>query len=286
MIQFGVRAHDFCPPADIETFAERMKGMGICHIQLALEKSITGYDFSCGHYSAGFAGYLGRELAKRDLHVAVLGCYINPVNPDENLRLRDVERFKERLRYAKHMNADMVGTETGRYSRDMSVVPGTDSKECYRILLDSFERIVTEAEALGVVVGVEGVFDHTLSSPEKMRQFLKDLASPAVEVILDTANLMSPDTAHNPGLQNETIQKAFDFYGGRISVLHLKDCVFDAKGVQVCTRPGEGLACYDGLMKQVRRQKPHIIGLLEESSPKHYERDREFFVKQWERGAI
>ena len=278
MIQFGVRAHDFVEQTDLETFGDRVQQMGIRHIQLALEKSISGYDFSVGHYSAGFAGYLGRELAKREIHVAGLGCDINPVNPDDTQRLKEVDRFVERLRYAKHMNADMVGTETGRYSTDMSVTPMTESKECYRLLLESFEQIVTAAEALGVVVGVEGVFDHTLSSPEKMKQFLDDLASPAVEVILDAANLMSPDTAKSKKLQNEKIDRAFDLYGSRISVLHLKDCVFDADGVQVCTRPGEGLIGYESLMRHVKEQKPQIIGLLEESSPEHFVRDRGFFA--------
>ncbi len=277
MIQFGVRAHDFVPQTDLETFGNRLQQMGIRHIQLVMEKSIGDYDFSPGHYSAGFAGYLGRELAKRDIHVAVLGCYINPVNPEETARFREVNRFVERLRYAKHMHADMVGTETGRYSADMSVTPMTESKECYRLLLDSFERIVTAAEALGVIVGVEGVFDHTLSSPEKMKQFLDDLASPAVEVILDTANLMSPDTAKSKKLQNEKIDRAFDLYGDRISVLHLKDCVFDSNGVQVCTRPGEGLICYESLFRHLREEKPQIIGLLEESSPEYFAKDREFF---------
>lgn len=277
MIQFGMRAHDFCAPGKMEeVFADLHRG-GVRHIQLALEKSVADYDFSYGHYSAGFARYIGETLKKNDLHVAVLGCYINPVNPDEDQRLAEVNRFIERLRYAKRMDADMVGTETGRYSVDMAVTPLTESKECYRLLLDSFTRIADAAEAMGVMVGVEGVFDHTLSSPEKMKQFLDDIDSPCFEVILDAANLVAP-WGTDPEIQNRVIDKAFSLYGDRISVLHLKDCVFDEKGVQQCTRPGEGLIVYDSLMQHVRQEKKQIIGLLEESDPVHFRQDCDFFA--------
>ncbi|HIQ75567.1 MAG TPA: sugar phosphate isomerase/epimerase [Candidatus Cottocaccamicrobium excrementipullorum] len=277
MIQFGMRAHDFCKPGKMEEVFAGLHQAGIRHIQLAMEKSISDYDFAYGNYSAGLGRFIGEKLKENDLHVAVLGCYINPVIPDEERRMAEVNRFIERLRYAKRMDADMVGTETGRYSLDMSVTPLTESKECYRLLLDSFTRIAEAAEALGVVVGVEGVFDHTLSSPEKMKQFLDDIASPSFEVILDAANLIAPWTT-KPETQNEIIDKAFSLYGDRISVLHLKDCVFDENGVQVCTRPGEGLIVYDSLMKHLRSQKKQIIGLLEESDPEHFKSDCDFFA--------
>ena len=111
MIQYGMRCHDICPKAPLLEVLDTVRDNGIRHIQLALAKSVSDYDFSTGHYSAGFAGYIGRELDQRDIHVAVLGCYINPVNPDENAREGAVARFIESLRYAKRMGADMVGTE-------------------------------------------------------------------------------------------------------------------------------------------------------------------------------
>lgn len=282
MIQFGMRAHDAYRPAPMTEALDAMQAQGLEHLQLAFEKSFSDYDFTTGHYSAGFAHKIGQELAKRNLHVAVLGCYINPVNPDPAARAGEVARFVERLRYARHCGADMVGTETGRYSPDMAVTDATRSAECYSTLLDSFSTIVDAAERLGVTVGVEGVFDHTLRSPEIMDRFLKDIASPAVEVILDAANLVAPWAA-KPEEQNAVIDKAFDLYGDRISVLHLKDCVFDEHGVQKCVRPGTGLVCYDALMRNVKAAKPEIIGLLEESDPEHFAQDKAFFASQLEK---
>lgn len=283
MLQFGMRAHDCCPPLPAEECFDTLAANGLRHIQLAFEKSISDYDFSTGHYSAGFARYLADALDRRGLHTAVLGCYINPVHPDEAMRRREVDRFVERLRYAKHLRADMVGTETGRFSADMSVTPATASQECWRALLDSFSRIAQAAEALGVTVGVEGVFDHTVSTPERMAQFLRELRSPAVEVILDFANLVSPDACGRED-QEQLAERAFALYGDRISVLHLKDCVFE-HGVQKCVRPGTGVVHWQAPLRWVSREKPRIIGLLEESSPERYAQDCAYFEQSYQQAA-
>lgn len=280
MLQFGMRAHDFSQPEPAEKFLHNISQGGIEHIQLAFEKCFSDLDVTTGHYSAGLAHYIGSLLRENDLHCAVLGCYINPVVPDEELRKVEIERFTERLRYAKHIGADMVATETGRFSLDFSVTDRTQSKECYETLLQSFAEICTQAQALGVVVGVEGVFDHTLSTPKKMAQFLRDLASPNLEVVFDFANLISP---LNTSVENQRriAEEAFELYGDRISVLHLKDFVFDSNGTQRCVIPGTGLVDYRPMMKWIKQNKPYIIGLLEESTPERYKNDCAFFAREW-----
>ena len=62
----------------MDTVFDAVKNNGIDQIQLALGKSISGYDFNYGHYSPGFGRLIGRKLRERNIHVAVLGCYINP----------------------------------------------------------------------------------------------------------------------------------------------------------------------------------------------------------------
>ena len=49
----------------------------------------------------------------------------------------------------------MVGTETGRLSSDFRVTPETYSEDGYQLLLKSMREIVSAAEKLGVIVGVE-----------------------------------------------------------------------------------------------------------------------------------
>lgn len=280
MIQFGMRVHDLCPKGPLLSVLDSISSAEIRNVQLAFGKSVSDYDFSPGHYSAGFGRYIGNELARRDIHVAVLGCYINPANPDPAARDAAIARFIDHLKYAKRMGADMVGTETGRFSTDFKVTPLTKTEECYQTVLGTFRKIVRAAEQLGVTVGVEGVFDHTLHSPELMARFLDDIDSEAVEVILDAVNLITPDVEFDPEGQAAIIDKAFELYGDRISVLHLKDFVFDGEK-QLYRHPGEGHFNYNALMKHIKSDKPHIIGLLENSSPDRFEDDCSFLRRAY-----
>lgn len=272
MLQFGMRCHDLCPKMEMERLFEEIKACHIHQVQLAFKKSISNYDFSTGHYSAGFGRYIRSQLEKNDIHVAVLGCYINPVHPIEAQRQAEVARFIEHLKYARAIGADMVGTETGRLDPKMNVVPDTRTEGAYQLLLKSFREIVAAAEKLGVIVGVEGVFDHTLYSPAMMKRFLEDIQSPNVEVILDAVNLIHPEEVDT---QEEVIEKAFAYYGNRISMMHMKDFVFEGRS-QKYRHVGEGWFKYKPLMRLVKQHKPHITMLMENSSKDRFHEDVKF----------
>ncbi len=276
-MNFGMRCHDICPKADMDTVFDAVKNNGIDQIQLALGKSISGYDFNYGHYSPGFGRLIGRKLKERDIHVAVLGCYINPTNPDEKTRQAEVRKFIEHLKYAKAIGADMVGTETGRYSAAFDVVPYTYTEGCYQLLLKSMREIVSAAQKLGVIVGIEAVHDHTLYCPEIMRRFLEDVDSPNVEVILDPVNLISAENH-----QNQVIEDAFRLYGDRISVIHVKDFVMK-DGEPKFAFVGTGLLHFETLMRKVKEHKPYIAMLLENSNPQRYHKDVEYLQGIYDR---
>ncbi len=279
MLSFGMRCHDICPKMPMEELFQEVRANQIDQIQLAFGKSISDYDFSVGHYSAGFGRYIASLLEKNQIHVAVLGCYINPIHPIESMRQAEVAKFIEHLKYAKMIGADMVGTETGRLDPDMKATPETFTETAYQRLLKSMREIVSVAEKLGVIVGVEGVFNHTLYSPAMMKRFLEDIDSPNVEVILDSVNLIHPDEVDH---QEEVIDKAFAYYGDKITMLHMKDFVFDGSS-QIFRHVGEGLFRYEPLMKHLKEEKPHITMLLENSNKERYHSDVEFLKEIYDR---
>lgn len=277
-MNYGMRCHDICPKADMDTVFDAVRDLGIHQIQLAFGKSIAGLDFSYGHYSPGLGRMVAEKLREREIHVAVLGCYINPTNPDEAKRQAEVQKFIEHLKYAKAIGADMVGTETGRYDANFRVVPETRTEECYRLLLKSMREIVAAAEKLGVIVGVEGVHDHTLYNPQIMRRFLEDVDSPNVEVILDPVNLIGEDEIES---QAQVIDEAFRLYGDRITMVHVKDFTKDSEGLHFA-HVGDGLFDYAPLLKHLKEQKPYITMLLENSAAERYHRDVEYLRKIYE----
>lgn len=274
-MNYGMRCHDICPKADIDTVLDTVKANGIDQIQLAFGKSFAGFDFSAGHYSPGFAHMIAKKLKERGIHVAVLGCYINPTDPDEAKRRASVAKFIEHLKYAKILGADMVGTETGRYSTDFQVVPETYTEQCYSLLLKSMSEIVDAAERLGVIVGVEAVHDHTLYSPEMMKRFLTDIDSPNVEAILDPVNLIAAKDACR---QDDVIGRALSLYGDRITMMHVKDFRME-DGEPKFEHIGDGLFDYRKILSWAKHEKPYITMLLENSAPERYHSDVAYLQK-------
>ncbi len=274
-MSFGMRGHDLCSKRSFEDFCKAVKELGVDQVQLAFKKSITDIKFDPGMYSPGLGRYLKNTLDAYGVHVAVLGCYINPTNPIESKRQAEVAKFIEHLKYARAIGADMVGTETGRFDPKLKHNPATYTEAGYQLLLKSMREIVDAAEKLGVIVGVEGVATHTLYSPEMMLRFLRDIDSPNVEVILDPINLLDEKNYTN---QDKIIDRAFELYGDKISVMHIKDFKLE-DGTLKFEHVGDGLFNYETTLRNLKFKKPYITMLLECSTPERYHSDCEYLQK-------
>ncbi len=272
---FGMRGHDLCSKRGFEDFCKAVNELGVKDIQLAFKKSITDIKFDTGMYSPGLAHYLRDTLDKYGIHVVILGCYINPTNPIEDKRQAEVKKFIEHLKYAKIMGADMVGTETGRFDPKLKHNPATYTETGYQLFLKTMREIVDAAEKLGVTVGVEGVATHTLYCPEIMLRFLRDIDSPNVEVILDPVNLLDEKNYKN---QDKIINRAFELYGDKISVMHIKDFKLE-DGVLKFEHVGDGLFNYEPVLRNAKFKKPYITMLLENSTPERYHSDCDYLQK-------
>ena len=155
MLKYGMRGHDIAVCQPMESAFSKMESLGITRIQLAMDKTISDFDFSVGSYTQEKAERIRESLFRHHIELPVLSCYINPADPNEGQRNQAVARFIETMRYAKVLGAGLVGTETGRAASDMSITPLTESEDCYQRMLRSFSKIAEEAERLNVRVGVE-----------------------------------------------------------------------------------------------------------------------------------
>lgn len=272
---FGMRGHDLCSKRSFEDFCIAVNELGVTDIQLAFKKSITDISFNPGMYSPGLAHYLKRTLDKYGIHIAILGCYINPANPIEEKRQAEVKKFIEHMKYAKILGTDMVGTETGRFDPKLKHNPATYTETGYQLLLKTIREIVDAAEKLGVTVGVEGVSAHTLYCPEIMLRFLRDINSPNVEVILDPVNLLDGKNYNN---QDKIINRAFELYGDKISVMHIKDFKI-VNGELKFEYVGDGLFNYEPTLRNLKFKKPNITMLLECLTAERYHSDCEYLQK-------
>src|SRR5574344_1568557 len=118
----GIRLHDTIAGSFTEKL-DFVKGQGFSCIHLALSKAYEDCRITNSSLTPGFAMYLKRELAKRDLDAAVLGCYLNLLNPDPEDLKKIYATYMAHLRFASLMGCGVVGTETGCPNREYAHTP-------------------------------------------------------------------------------------------------------------------------------------------------------------------
>lgn len=252
----GTRGHDF-DANSIEELAKKCKQFNIHHVQLALKKSISG--FKEGSFSEEYARSIGEELKKNDIRVSVLGCYINPSDTNEEQLKKSLDFFVENLHYAKYIGADMVGLETG-FVGEILDIGKNRTEEAYQYLLKNMKYLCSEAEKLGVKIGIEGVSCFVIHSPEMMRRLVDDLNSDNVCVIFDPVNYIDITNYKN---QSEIFDKYFELLANDTAVMHLKDYRLDGENLTYAY-PNTGLLNTAELIKKMNAIKPEIAVILEE----------------------
>lgn len=261
-MRIGVRAHDFGKQS-VEELAQKISEKGFDCIQLALSKAISGVDFSLGRLNPGMAWRIGKTFERYGIQIAVLGCYINPIHPDKTERRRQIERFKEHLRFARDFGCGIVATETGSVNGDFSFHPDNHGEKAFGDLVDSIKELTEEAERFGVITAIEGVTRYVTHTPERVARVLEAINSNNLQVVFDPVNLISIDNYEN---QDDVIKRSFRLFGERIVILHAKDFVI-SEGQLRSVQAGEGMLNYELLFDLLKAYKPDINILMENAKP-------------------
>ena len=265
MLQLGLRAHDYGKNVSPEELAENLAKYGPASIQLALAKALSGAP-GYGGLNPGYARRIRQILEARNISIAVLGCYINPVHPDPETREKQLRFFEEHLRFARDFGCALVGTETGSCSADCSFHPDTEKPATFDLFCHSLGRLLNTAEKCGSSVAIEAVADqHTVSTIEKMQQVQRRLSSPALKVIYDPVNLI-PGAGLNES-QKQFFTRAFDAFGNEIAAIHAKDFRMEGNKKNGALPAGTGQLDYPALLSIIMERKPGIDILLEDTSP-------------------
>ena len=264
MINIGLRAHDYGQGTP-EEIAKIIGQYDVTSVQLALAKSFPFIKEQAGQLSPGFANHVRDVFAAQGINIAVLGCYINPIHPDPELKEQSLQRFEEHLRFARDFGCAIVGTETGSRNADCTYHPDSQSEEAFLELVDSVKRLACTAEKYGCIVGIEGVaHHHTVHTIEKMQRLLDLVDSPNVQIIYDPVNFFPIDQCHR---QEELMDEAFALFADKIVAIHCKDFI-NVDGLKAGDMPsGTGEMNHAHLFKYLRQHKPYVHTILENTNP-------------------
>jgi len=250
-ILIGLRAHDF-GKLRVEDLADKIQKNKISFIQLALSKAIAGIDDPAGILNPGLASYFREIFYKRGIKISVLGCYLNYIHPDIEQRRKNINVFKEHIRFARDFGCSVVGTETGSINADYSFSFDNQSDRAFQMFYESIKELVEEAEKFGVFVGIEAVTTHVISTPGRMKQIIDKVNSNNLQVIFDPVNLLNIENYKN---QEEVIKKSFDLFGDKIAIIHAKDFIIEDGNLKQVA-PGKGMLNYKLLCDLIKKKSP------------------------------
>lgn len=269
-MQLGIRMHDTIK-LPIEERVAHVRELGFSCAHVALARVISDYSTADEALTPGFAMYLKRQFAKHDLDFAVLGCYLDLSTTDPVKLAQVTNRYLAHIRFASLLGCGVVGTETG-------VVIDRDREEMYQTFMTNLKPVVSYAEKMGVIIGIEPVHLGTINTPAMARRMLDELKSPNVQIILDPINLLG---SHNCMKAKEVIDEAIEILGPDIAVVHLKDYkIVDGK-MQV-TVAGFGEMDYSSLFRFMKEKKPFIHATLEDTKPENHVKCREIIQKLYD----
>jgi len=269
-MNIGIRAHDI-ENLPLEELVQEIANKGLTSVQLALSKSFD-FDTSLGRLSPGMAHHIGSAFRKHNIQIAVLGCYINMIHPDQDERRKALERFKEHIRYARDFSCSIVGTETGNVNADIVYTVENFKEEPFQQVVSSVRELVEEAEKFGVIVGIEGGVNHPIYSPKVMKRLLDTVDSNNLQVIFDPVNFL---TIENYMRQEEIFNEAIELFGNQIAILHAKDFIVEDNQLKPIA-VGKGLLDYDVVIRLIKSKKPFINILMEETTDPFIEESIEF----------
>ncbi len=261
-MQFGIRLHD-AVQVPIEERLKVVKEQGFTCAHVALSKVISENSVAESALTPGYAMYLKRLFAKNELDFAVLGCYLNLANPDAAQLKAIQNKYLANIRFAAHLGAGVVGTETGAPNVEYKFEEACWNEESLQIFIKNLRPVVKYAEQMGVLVAIEPVVRHIVCNPARARRVLDEIASPNLRIILDPVNLLE---IYNYEKQDEIIDEAIELLGKDVAVLHVKDFIIkDDKLVSVPV--GQGQCHWERIIPYMKKEKPFMHATLEDTKP-------------------
>lgn len=206
-MRIGVRGHDI-EAHEPEVLCKKLNALKVSYIQLVIHKSFPEFRFTDGEVLS-----LKRVLDHYGIHVAVYGCYIDP------LVQADREKFHRHIRYAKMLGAEVIATESA-----VGITQLQEDEAVYQKLVEVFRSFAIDAKEVGIPVAIETVWAHPIHSPEKTRRLLEDVGVENMRVILDPVNLSAAGDAQEEWVRS---QRAVELYGDRIVAIHWKNSEID-----------------------------------------------------------
>lgn len=171
---------------------------------------------------AGAAEGVAIEAKCRSLRIPALSGTYNMAHPDEAVRLASRPRFANVIKAAVGMGAPIVSLCTGSRNPDnmWAAHPDNASDTAWRDLRKELDFALGLAADAGIGLAIEPEPGNVIADARVARRLLDEVGAKHLGIILDAANLLSPETLDR---QHEIMTEAVELLGNDIVLVHAKD---------------------------------------------------------------
>lgn len=161
-------------------------------------------------------------IQQRGLEVAAVSGTFNIIHPDAAQRDAGFKALNVIAANCAALGTKVVTLCTGTFDpNDMwREHPENNLPPAWKQMLAGIERALEIAETHDVFLGIEPEMANVINSAEKARRLLDSLKNPRLKIVMDAANLLSPE---NFGDAPAVLKNAFDLLGDDIAIAHAKD---------------------------------------------------------------
>lgn len=281
----GVRLHDL-PAGTVEERIRMAASFGFSCIQLPSKVLYASYGIDRSGLTPALAQHLRRELDASGVQVAVLGCYKNLAAPDTAQLAENLAEYEACLNFAAELGGCPVGTETGRPNAGNAIGDDRLTDTALEGFCAGLAQALALAERAGVRLLIEPGWNEVVCTPERCRQVLDRMDSPALGVIYDAVSLLHPRVAA-PAAARDEVARMLELCGERIEVLHAKDfeVVANENAAGWCDGSGSRLVChgvgttgafdYRPVLAWAARTRPGIPAIVENGNAQTFAISRE-----------
>ncbi|NLO83434.1 MAG: sugar phosphate isomerase/epimerase [Clostridiales bacterium] len=149
---------------------------------------------------------------RKSVEVTSIGVFTNLLEPDDKELELNLKYFERHMEIASKNNVPYVATECGFIPGKRGVQADT-YESAFQRLLESVKWLTAKAEEYDVYIALEPCVLDVIPSAKRMLDFIYQVGSPRLKVLLDPANLIA----------NSSEEDMFKYLAQHIAYFHGKD---------------------------------------------------------------
>lgn len=228
-------------------------------------------------------------LDSAELEVAQAnGWYEVLVHPDDHLRAEGVRGLQALTHIGRLLDAKTVYVRPGSLNPQGAWYPHPENyaPRTFERLVASLRQAAQAAQAEAMVLALEGHVLSLLDTPQRMRDVIEAVGSPALKFNTDPVNFIGTvKDAYDP---SRVLNELVTLLGQHTVAAHLKDMAVQDKLVLHIDEVviGEGTMDYDRLLRQMERINPDMYGIIEHLPDEAIPRARAGLMRAAEKAGI